>query len=408
LLSRIDGHTPWRLLREIGGLPPTDVDACLKKWLEEGVIVFPERGASEKQKAPAQAPRVAKVETDAGSGAGAISIDESLLDSEIELKLETQRRILEFEAGLDKNYFALLGIARDADPRKIKRAYFTLSKEFHPDRFFRREIGHYTQRLERIFKKVLEAYELLSDPVARAEVEKSMAASAVPAALPTGTGRSGDATGTTASAPTLTPLERLRQRMPFKIPEHLITERREKAAEFFKSAMQSQRMENHVAAASSIRLAIAFDPYNNEYKSHLADIQAKAAEMKASQILEKMNTDETFAEGDRLSEALRLLEEVLIYRPHDPELNARVARIALDLEDVEKARECIERALEHSPDVASYHTTLALVHRSSGNRGHAIRELETALELDPQDSEVRKLIAELRTGRRTVLKGGRP
>ena len=38
LLSRIDGRTPWRLLREIGGIPPSDVDACLERWLAEGVV----------------------------------------------------------------------------------------------------------------------------------------------------------------------------------------------------------------------------------------------------------------------------------------------------------------------------------------------------------------------------------
>jgi curved DNA-binding protein CbpA len=407
LLSRIDGHTPWRLLREIGGLPTEQVDACLEKWLEEGVIEVAQRPTGEKQKARSRVPEAVDVETGGSASTGAPGIDESLLDSDLDLDLETQRRILEFESGLERNYFALLAVPRDVDARSVKRAYFTLSKEFHPDRYFRREIGHFTQRLERIFKKVLEAYELLSDPMARAEVEKSMAVSAAPPGPAAAAESSQEATRTTASAPPLTPLERLRQRMPFKIPERLIVERRQKAGEFFQSAKLSQRMGNYVAAAGSIRLAIAFDPYNTEYKSHLSDIQAKAAEMKASQILEKMNKDEGFAEGDQLGEALKLLEEVLLYRPHDPELNARIARLALDLEDVDKARECIERALEHSPEVASYHTTLALVHRASGNRGHAIRELETALKLDPQDSEIRSLIAGLRTSRRTMSKGGR-
>ena len=46
----------------------------------------------------------------------------------------------------------------------MKKAYFKLSKEFHPDRYFRKEIGPYGERLDRIFKKVLEAHEILSDP----------------------------------------------------------------------------------------------------------------------------------------------------------------------------------------------------------------------------------------------------
>ncbi len=38
LLSRIDGRTSWRLLREIGGIPAQDVDACLERWLADGLL----------------------------------------------------------------------------------------------------------------------------------------------------------------------------------------------------------------------------------------------------------------------------------------------------------------------------------------------------------------------------------
>ena len=38
LLSRIDGTTPLRLLREMGGMPASEVDACVERWLSEGVL----------------------------------------------------------------------------------------------------------------------------------------------------------------------------------------------------------------------------------------------------------------------------------------------------------------------------------------------------------------------------------
>src|SRR5574337_2171285 len=40
LLSRVDGATPWAVLREIGGLSPEDVDRCLERWRREGLIVL--------------------------------------------------------------------------------------------------------------------------------------------------------------------------------------------------------------------------------------------------------------------------------------------------------------------------------------------------------------------------------
>src|SRR5262245_40827312 len=38
LLSRIDGHTPWTVLREIGGLAPRDADAALARWIAIGLV----------------------------------------------------------------------------------------------------------------------------------------------------------------------------------------------------------------------------------------------------------------------------------------------------------------------------------------------------------------------------------
>ncbi len=59
-------------------------------------------------------------------------------------------------------------VDRDADKKAIKRAYFKLSKELHPDRFFGKNIGPYRERLSKIFQSVKAAYELLSDDARRA------------------------------------------------------------------------------------------------------------------------------------------------------------------------------------------------------------------------------------------------
>ena len=50
----------------------------------------------------------------------------------IDLTRDEQRRILEFEASLDRPYHALLGVDRDADAKAIKRAYFALSQGVPP------------------------------------------------------------------------------------------------------------------------------------------------------------------------------------------------------------------------------------------------------------------------------------
>ena len=44
---------------------------------------------------------------------------------------------------------------------------------------------------------------------------------------------------------------------------------------------------------------------------------------------------------------------------------------------------------------------------AAGNRGHAVRELEEAVQLDGSNTEARELLAQLKQGRRDAAKGGK-
>ena len=60
-----------------------------------------------------------------------------------------------------KDYYAVLGVARDADADTIKKAYRKLAREHHPD--VSKAAG-----AEDRFKEVAEAYATLKDPEKRA------------------------------------------------------------------------------------------------------------------------------------------------------------------------------------------------------------------------------------------------
>src|SRR3954468_1371091 len=60
-----------------------------------------------------------------------------------------------------KDYYAALGVARNASQQDIKRAFRKLARQFHPD------VAKDKKSAEAKFKEINEAYEVLSDPVKR-------------------------------------------------------------------------------------------------------------------------------------------------------------------------------------------------------------------------------------------------
>ena len=408
LFSRIDGATPWRLLREIGGIPVGEVDACLARWLAEGwlevvggPVASTDGTSGSASESNAEANETSPLDDAEAPSAARVTIDESALDEALEIDLDVQRRILEYEASLGRPYHELLGVQPGAKPKDVKKAYFKLSKEFHPDRYFRKQIGSYGERLDRIFKKVLETHEILSDPELR-EVENQPVDAAAVLELPE-QATTPDAEARRVKPRPLTKLERLKQRMPFKINRAAIAARRAQADEIFGAAQISQESGRLQEAEASIRIAISFDPGRSEFKEALGSLKIAAADTRAANLLakpsERMSDSELF-------EALRLLEDVLPYRPHDPELNERAGRICLRLEKWDEAREYIETLLIRQPESVSAHTMLGRVHEEQGDLDEAVTCFERALKFDEEDLEARRALAAVRIEARDAARGG--
>jgi curved DNA-binding protein CbpA len=386
LLSRIDGATPLSLLRQIAALPPAEVDRCIERWAKQGVVEWGSAGA---RKATARAPEREAKEAAPAKPARPCAPG---IDPSLDLPVEMQQRVIEFEALLDRPYHQILGVAPDADPKTIKQAYFGLSKQFHPDRYFRRNLGPYAARVESIFKKVLEAYELLSDPATRAEVQRDLGGPEAASAAPAGASAPPAATGAAAAgaaAPGGADARRLRARMTgLSRHRRAFEERKRKAKSFFESGMAAFKNERWLEAAGSVRLAIAFDPQNDAYKSAFSDVQRKAHEERARALLKE--ADGSHQLGD-YRDALRLYEEALHYRPFDAELSHKTARLAWKLgSDLRKAKDCAMAACELAPDNALYRKTLGQIYKAAGLIANAKRELQTALRLDPNDAESRQ------------------
>lgn len=103
---------------------------------------------------------------------GKFTFDPLELDEDVEIGLEKRRQVLYYHFYLERlSYYDLMQLPRDADTRMIRKAYFKLSKEFHPDLYFRKELGSYRRKVEEIFQWLSKAYSVLSDEASRAEYD---------------------------------------------------------------------------------------------------------------------------------------------------------------------------------------------------------------------------------------------
>lgn len=98
--------------------------------------------------------------------------EEALLAEDVDIDVDTRRRILLLYGALDRSsHYQLLGVDRAADKKAIKRAYYDLAAKLHPDRYFRKKLGSFKTRMEAVFGRLSLAHETLTNQQKRAEYD---------------------------------------------------------------------------------------------------------------------------------------------------------------------------------------------------------------------------------------------
>ncbi|MCS6799633.1 MAG: DnaJ domain-containing protein [Myxococcota bacterium] len=103
--------------------------------------------------------------------------DPAELEEDCDVEPERRRTILDLFYRLDElDHYQLLGVPPDADRGRIRQAYFALSKIVHPDTLFGKRLGSYKAKMEAVFRRITEAYEVLGNRRKREEYDAYLSA----------------------------------------------------------------------------------------------------------------------------------------------------------------------------------------------------------------------------------------
>ena len=187
-MSRIDGVTSIDEIAEETGKSPEEVAELLERLALLGALLFDEPMRSpERRASPAPAARPSGafrlgpiVETSSITDAkhpAASLYDPAELDEAVDIDLARRRRILDVYYRLDQlTHYQLFGVDPSVEKKAIKRAYFEIVNVFHPDRYFGKNVGSFKTKLEKVFSRLTESYDVLSRPASRAEYDNYLRA----------------------------------------------------------------------------------------------------------------------------------------------------------------------------------------------------------------------------------------
>ncbi|MBN1772791.1 MAG: DnaJ domain-containing protein [Deltaproteobacteria bacterium] len=197
VLAQIDGLTSVADLELVTGLTADELDLALTRLVElrliqtgataaipvrlpavRHAVAPPPRRTSPQPPAPESRQTAGPIQPLPADESPAGAADAR--DADEALSPEERRRIETFLMRAESvDFYRLLGVSRGAERAEIRSAYFGLAKEFHPDAYYGRDIGEARHRLERIFRQITRAYEVLSRAKSRREYDEYIKGQAI-------------------------------------------------------------------------------------------------------------------------------------------------------------------------------------------------------------------------------------
>jgi len=339
---------------------------------------------------------------------------------EIELSTEERKAIQRLnDLAASGNYYALLGVSRLADTNHVRRAYYDLSRQWHPDRFYRKSIGFYKEMLDSVFVSITKAYSVLTDAARREEYDRENGelldrtanlshldepgpededeppeeAAIYEVARSWFKAPEKNASAVTSSKRTTPTESHLTRKRKMPVPgvekvRQQIKEMVTKARMHHDEAVAAAADGNWVKAQSAIYLSQRYVPTNPLYKKLHDEYAPKARQQLAQQAIQAAEAAEGY---HNVKGAAQHYERACAF---DPPIGLPFFRLAMikraDEEIDEKEIQRLFRvAVEKEPSNVKYRMALAEYYYAQGNKAAARREYQMVLRVQPNHAEAK-------------------
>lgn len=311
-----------------------------------------------------------------------------VLDEPVDLTPDQKKRIVFVDQNIGSwSWYRLLGVKRTASAADIKQGYFRASKEFHPDAFFRRNLGSYKERIDRIFRAMKQAYDVLSDQKRRAAYDENLIGELTPEEEAELERRAADKKKAKEEEERLA---RHQQRLADqRVKRNPMLERVKKAQELMVLADKAVTERKYAEAERHARLALEYAPLDQELKKRTESIIKWGAQERARSLVARVPKNLTLVDNEALA---RVADEVAELANGDPGLLVEASKLSAAAGRMVAALKYATEATELAPKSPDAWRVLAETAARDEKWATALRAAERWSAAAPSDAAAKELM----------------
>ena len=352
----------------------------------------------------------------------------------IALNEQEQLRLDELWAiAQDGDHYEMLDVDDDVDRAEIQKAYHALSRLWHPDRYFRQDLGPYGERLEAVFIAINDAYRTLSNESSRRtyDVERESALkrrgrartravgpgeelpesthaaaeadadrsrrgrrrSSVEQGRTAGRGRRIRSGGRASSRDRRAPRAAGKGTRTVAVSKAMAQMRKQmraklrRARDLYEEGMGFLESGAVLKASSALSMAASFDPRNEEYRAAADDALRSARKIQAKNFVALAESAESFA---NLREALANYQKAVDYETDDARPYYRLGVLLRRVEEDHRAAlDLFRTAVTKAPNNVEFRLALGELYSDLGLKVNAEGQFRRVLTLDKGNAKAK-------------------